>query len=49
MTPEMRAQWLAALSVLSLDEAAEVVRSQLPGTSPKTRPTRNGATDGGKG
>lgn len=49
MAPERRAQWLAELSVLSLDEAAEVVRSQLPKTPPKPRPAKNGATDGGKG
>jgi hypothetical protein len=48
MTPEMRAQWLAELTLLSLEEAAEVLRSQIPKTPPKPRGTRIRATDEGE-
>ena len=34
MPPELRAQWLAELSALSVDEAAEIVRSLIPKTAP---------------
>lgn len=49
MTPEMRARWLAELTVLSLEEAAEVVRSQIPKPPPKARGTRIRAADEGEG
>jgi hypothetical protein len=48
MTPEMRAQWLAELTLLSLEEAAEVLRSQIPKTPPKPRGTRIRATEEGE-
>jgi hypothetical protein len=35
MTPEMRAQWLAELSVLSVDQAADVVRALIAKALPK--------------
>lgn len=49
MTPEMRARWLAELTVLSLEEAAEVVRAQIPKPPPKPRGTRISATYEGEG
>lgn len=49
MTPEMRARWLAELTMLSLDEAAEVVRSQIPKPPLKPRRSGTGATDEGEG
>jgi len=38
MSPEMRAQWLAELSVLTVDQAADVVRSMIPKPAPKPAP-----------
>jgi len=35
MTPEMRAQWLAELSMLSVDQAVELVRSMIPAPGSK--------------
>ncbi len=35
MAPELRAQWLAELSALSVEQAAEVVRSMIPKPAPK--------------
>lgn len=46
MAPEMRAQWLAELSALSVDEAAEVVRSMIPKPPPKPPRVKNGPRDG---
>lgn len=48
MSPEMRAQWLAELSALSVDQAADVVRSLVPKPPPKAPPAKNGATNDGK-
>jgi hypothetical protein len=41
MTPEMRAQWLAELSALSIDQAADVVRSMIPQLPSKAPPPRS--------
>jgi hypothetical protein len=48
MAPETRAQWLAELSVLSVDEAAEIVRSMIPKAPPLPPFARNGGKDHGK-
>jgi len=48
MPLEMRAQWLAELSMLSVDEAVEAVRSMIPKAPPKPPAARNGAKDRGK-
>ena len=46
MTPEMRAQWLAELSALSVEQAVEVVRSMIPaGVVPKTDAKNRGKAD----
>jgi hypothetical protein len=48
MAPEDRAQWLAELSVLSVDHAADVVRSMIPKAPPRPLPARtHGKGSGG--
>jgi len=48
MDPDMRALWLAELSVLSVDRAVDFVRSMIP-EPPRRQPTaKNGAKDHGK-
>jgi hypothetical protein len=42
MTPEMRAQWLAELSALSVEAAVEVVRSMIPKSPPKPARRKKG-------
>jgi hypothetical protein len=41
MAPEMRAQWLAELSVVSIDQAVDFVRSMIP----KSRAAKNVKSD----
>ena len=48
MSPEMRAQWLAELSALSVDQAADIVRSMVPKPPRKASPARNDAKNDGK-
>lgn len=48
MAPETRAQWLAELSALSVDEAAKIVRSMIPKAPPGPLSARNGGKDHGK-
>jgi hypothetical protein len=51
IAPEMRAQWLAELSVISVDQAVEFVRSMIPKVPPKSPAARNAKDDsrGGEG
>lgn len=48
MDPEMRAQWLAELSVVSVDQAVEFVRSMIPKSPSKPPAARNSAKGGGR-
>jgi hypothetical protein len=46
--PEMHAEWLAAMSVLGVDQAADVVRSIIPEVPPSPPPAANSSRgDGG--
>jgi hypothetical protein len=47
MDPETLAQWLAELSMLSVDQAAELLRSMIPKRPPKAAPARNDAKEEG--
>jgi hypothetical protein len=48
MDPEMRAQWIAELSVISVDQAVDFVRSMIPKTSPNLTAARHSARGDGK-
>ena len=48
MPAELRAQWLAELSVLSVEEATEAVRSMIPKPAPKQGRARKVPEDGGQ-
>jgi hypothetical protein len=47
MSAEMRARWLAELSVLTVDQAVDFVRYMIPKVTPKTPPARSGSPAGG--
>jgi hypothetical protein len=49
MAPEDRAQWLAELSVLSVDQATDLLRSMIPKAPPRPPLPRNGISGHSKG
>ena len=48
MPAELRAQWLAELSMLCVEEATEVVRSMIPKSPPKQARARKASEDDGQ-
>jgi len=49
MAPEVRAQWLAELSAISVDQAVDFVRSMIPKAPPKPPAARNAKGNGQDG